>query len=165
MPELIKIQDSRRTFVNTLNELAERDEKIICIIPDVGFNYLDDPKNKFLVINVGAMEQFAVVFASALALDGWKVFCYSMINFVLFRPAEQVRNAAVFHNAPVTFLGVKGGPSYKFLGVGHNLLHDKEDFNFCDNIGLAWKNPQTNEEVKRDVIKAYYSNKPCYIRL
>ena len=160
---IIKTQDSPRTFVETLNELD--DPKIIVVIPDVGFNYLDAPANRFRVINTGVMEQHAAVFATALALEGWRVFCYSMINFVLFRCGEQVRNGAVFHNAPVTFLGVKGGPSYKFLGTGHNLLHDKEDFNFCDNIGLKWFNPQNNDEVRRDVFATYNSDKPNYIRL
>lgn len=163
MREIVKTQDSRRTFVETLNSL--NDPKIVVVIPDVGFNYLDDPKNKFRVVNVGVMEQQAAVFACSLALDGWKVFCYSMINFVLFRCAEQVRNGAVFHNAPVTFLGVKGGPSYKFLGVGHNLLHEKEDTAFCENIGLKWHVPQGNDEVRKSVLEAYNSKKPSYIRL
>lgn len=163
MKGIVKAQDSRRTFVETLNSI--NDPKIIVVIPDVGFNYLDDPKNKFRVVNVGAMEQHAAVFACGLAIDGWKVFVYSMINFVLFRCAEQVRNGAVFHNAPVTFLGVKGGPSYKFLGVGHNLLHEEEDTKFCDNIGLKWYKPQNNEGVREAVLKSYKSNKPNYIRL
>ena len=52
MAEIVKNQDTRRTFVETLNELAEHDPKIIVIICDVGFNYLDDPKNKFKVLEL-----------------------------------------------------------------------------------------------------------------
>ena len=155
--------DSRRVFINTLNEL--NDSNIIVIIPDVGFNYLDDPKNNFKVINLGVTEQSSTIIAATLALSGFKVFLYSMINFVLFRPGEMVRNAIVCHNAPVTLLGVKGSSSYKFLGFSHNLLHDKEDFNFCDNVGLKWCNPQSDNEVQAAVILAYKSNKPYYIRL
>lgn len=163
MPELIKRQDSRRTFIETLNGL--NDPNIIVIIPDVGFMYLDDPSNKFRVINLGVTEQSAMMIATGLALSGFKVFYYSMINFALFRPGEMVRNGLVCHKAPVTLIGVKGSSSYKFLGFSHNLLHDKEDFNFCDNIGLKWKNPQTNEEVKKAVLESYYSDNPSYIRL
>lgn len=165
MSKIIQHQDRRRVFVNTLNELAEKDDKIIVIIPDVGFNYLDDPNNKFKVINLGVTEQSATVIASALALSGFKVFLYSMINFVLFRNAEMVRNAIVLHKAPVTILGVKGGESYKFLGFSHNLLHDKEDFNFCDNIGLRWYNPSTLDEVLYVIKENYQSSFPSYIRL
>ena len=156
--------DSRRVFVDTLKELAKTNDKICVVISDVGFNYLSGDL-PFRVLNVGAAEQNAAVISCALSLEGWSVFCYSMINFALFRCGEQVRNGAVFHKTPVTFLGVKGGPAYKFLGTGHNLLHDKEDFNFCDNIGLKWHNPQSNEEVKQAVLESYHSGKPSYIRL
>lgn len=160
---LKKNSDSRREFVNTLNDL--NDPNIIVVILDVGFNYLDDPNNKFKVINLGVTEQSATIIAAALALSGFKVFLYSMINFVLFRPAEMVRNGIVCHKAPVTLLGVKGSSSYKFLGFSHNLLHDKEDFDFCDNIGLKWYNPQNNGQVREAVLESYESNKPNYIRL
>lgn len=165
MSEIIKQQDKRRTFVDTLKELAKTDDKIIVIIPDVGFNYLSESNLPFKVLNLGVTEQSATIIAAVLALSGFKVFLYSMINFVLFRNAEMVRNGIVCHNAPVTLLGVKGSSSYKFLGFSHNLLHDKEDFNFCDNIGLSWSNPQNNEEVREAVISAYKSNKAKYIRL
>jgi len=165
MAKIIKTQDHRRTFVDTLKDLAKTDDKIIVIIPDVGFNYLSEPTLPFRVLNLGVTEASSSVIAATLALSGFKVFFYSMINFALFRPGEFIRNAIVFHNAPVTILGVKGSESYKFLGTGHNLLHDKEDFNFCDNIGLKWHNPQNNEEVKKVVLESYYSDKPAYIRL
>lgn len=165
MAEIVKRQDSRRTFVDTLNKLAQSDPNIICIICDVGFLYLDDPKNKFRVINLGVTEQSATMIATALALSGFKVFLYSMINFVLFRPAEMVRNGIVCHKAPVTLIGVKGSSSYRFLGFSHNLLHENEDLMFCENIGLEHHTPQTNEEVEDVITDCYYSNKPNYVRL
>lgn len=165
MAEITQARDSRRIFVETLTELAKDDDKILVLIPDVGFNYLNDPKLPFRVINGGVTEQSLTIIASALALSGFRVFLYSMINFVLFRPGEMVRNAIVCHNAPVTLLGVKGSSSYKFLGFSHNLLHDEEDFKFCENIGLAWKNPKNNQEVRQAVLESYHSDKPSYIRL
>ena len=163
MPDIIKNQDNRREFVNTLNEL--NDPNIIVIIPDVGFNYLDDPNNKFKVLNLGVTEQSATIIAATLALSGFKVFLYSMINFVLFRPAEMVRNGIVCHNAPVTLIGVKGSSSYKFLGFSHNLLHESEDFDFCENIGLDYFAPENTQEVRQTIIDCYNSDKPNYVRL
>lgn len=165
MTELKKNLDSRREFVNVLNDLAEHNDKIVVIIADVGFNYLDDPNNKFKVLNLGVTEQSATIIAAALALSGFKVFLYSMINFVLFRNAEMVRNAIVCHKAPVTIIGVKGSESYKFLGFSHNLLHDKEDFNFCDNIGLKWHAPKNNHDVRQAVLESFKSTEANYIRL
>lgn len=164
MGEIKKVMDTRRIFVDTLNDLAEHDDKILVIIPDVGFLYLDDPDNKFRVLNLGITEQSATVIGATLALSGFKVFIYTMIPFVLFRPWEMVRNAIVKHNAPVTLIGVKGSKSYKMLGFSHNLIHEKEDIKMCDNIGLKWAIPKI-DEVKKTVIKAYKSKKPMYIRL
>lgn len=155
----------RRAFVETLKELAKTDDKIICVIPDVGFNYLSEPNLPFKVLNLGVTEQSATIIAAALALSGFKVFLYSMINFVLFRPAEMVRNAIVCHNAPVVLLGVKGSSSYKFLGFSHNLLHEQEDTQFCDNIGLDWVTPPDTDQVRRCLKEVYTWKKPVYIRL
>lgn len=165
MAEIIKKQDTRRVFVETLNELAENDPNIIVIICDVGFNYLDDPKNKFKVLNLGVTEQSAMVIAAGLALSGLKPYIYSMINFIIFRPHEMVRNAVCLHNANVKIIGVKGSEKYKFLGFSHNLLHNKEDISFCENIGLKWYIPKTNREVREVILETYKINSPCYIRL
>jgi transketolase C-terminal domain/subunit len=164
MSEIVKTRDSRRIFVETLNRLAETDSNIVVIIPDVGFNYLDSQDNKFRVLNLGVTEQSATIIAAAMALSGMSVYLYSMINFVLFRPAEMVRNGIVCHKAPVTLIGVKGSTSYKFLGFSHNLLHEKEDTNFCDNIGLRWKTPMT-DEVEQTILDAYKNKEPLYVRL
>jgi transketolase len=163
MSEIVKVLDNRRMFVNALNEL--NDPKTIVVIPDVGFLYLDDPANKFKVLNLGVTEQSSMIIAAALALSGFKVYYYSMINFSLYRPAEMVRNAVVCHNAPVTIIGVKGSTSYKFLGFSHNNLHENEDFNFCDNIGLEWHHPQSVDEVTALIAETNSNPKPRYIRL
>lgn len=167
MAEIVKKQDHRREFIDTLIELAEKDDKIVLIVPDVGFNYIEEFQKRFPTryFNFGVTEQSIVMIATGMASMGLKPYVYSMINFVLFRPAEMVRNGIVCHNANVKLLGVKGSSSYKFLGFSHNLLHEKEDFDFCDNIGLSWEWPQDNEEVRQAIISTYQSEKSAYIRL
>ena len=167
MNEITQVQDSRRIFIDTLCELAEKDDKILLVVCDVGFNYVDGFQQKFpsRYFNFGVTEQSSMMIATGLALSGMKPYIYSMINFVIFRPAEMVRNGIVKHNANVKVIGVKGSEKYKFLGFSHNLLHDKEDTNFCDNIGLEWHTPQTNEEVRKVILDTYKLDKACYIRL
>lgn len=166
MAEIIKRQDTRRIFVETLNELAENDPNIIVIICDVGFNYLDDPKNKFKVLNLGVTEQSAMIIAAGLALSGFKPYVYSMINFVIFRPYEAVRNAICLHNANVKIIGVKGSEKYKFLGFSHNLIAENEDIDVLKHLpnikSYIVKNPT---EVKSVVLDTYKMKSPCYIRL
>ena len=131
----------------------------------MGFNYLDDPNNKFKVINTGVTEQATMIIASALALSGFKPYVYSMINFVLFRPYEMVRNGIVHHKVNVKLLGVKGSSSYKFLGFSHNLTDDDEDVRACYNLGLDCFLPEDNEDVRKIILSTYESNRPSYIRL
>lgn len=164
MSDIIKQQDSRRAFVDTLDELAKSDKKIIVLIPDVGFNYLDNPKLNFPVINTGVTEQSTVAIAAGMALHGYKPYVYSMINFVLFRPAEMIRNCVVNHNANVKLIGVKGSEKYKFLGKSHNLLHEQEDTNFCQNINLDWITPNASD-VSEATKYMYDSDSPYYMRL
>lgn len=164
MSEIVQLQDNRRVFIDTLIELAEKDDKIVLITCDVGFNYLEVWQARFpdRYFNFGVTEQSSVLIAAGMALSGLKPYVYSMINFVLFRPGEMVRNGIVCHRANVKLIGVKGSEKYKFLGFSHNLLHDKEDTNFCENIGLDWNIPI---DVRKTILETYQSKNACYIRL
>ena len=166
MAEFIEKQDSRRIFIDTLIELAEKDPKIVLIVPDVGFFYIEKFQNKFpdRYFNFGVTEQSAVLMAAGLALAGYKPYLYSMINFVLFRPYEMVRNGIVKHNANVKLLGVKGSSSYKFLGFSHNMTDDEEDTRTCQNLGLDWAIGQ-EDKIRELILETYKWNKPVYIRL
>lgn len=171
MSDIIKVQDSRRIFIDTLIELAEQDPRIVLIVPDVGFNYINSFQEKFpdRFFNLGVTEQSTLMIATGMALSGLKPYVYSMINFVLFRPYEMVRNGVVHHNADVKLLGVKGSSGYKFLGFSHNMTSDHEDTDACEALGLDWITPvETTEfpdQVRRCIISTHQSSKPCYIRL
>jgi len=166
MAEIIKQQDTRRALVETLNELAEYDPNIIVIIPDVGFNYLDDPKNKFKVLNLGVTEQSTMTIAAGMALSGLKPYVYSMINFVTFRPYEALRNAVCLHGANVKIIGVKGSEKYKFLGFSHNLIAENEEIKVLEHLpNFKSFIADTPEEVRKVILETYKSNSPCYIRI
>lgn len=159
--------DKRKIFFEELIKLAEKDDKIVLIVPDVGFSYSEEFQNKFPTryFNFGVTEQSCILIASALALSGFKPYVYSMINFVLFRPAEMVRNGIVHHNANVKLLGVKGSEKYKFLGFSHNMNYPYEDEDFCSNINLKFSIPNTEDEVRKIISDTYLSEEPYYIRL
>src|SRR3990167_2836044 len=155
---LSKNLDSRRVFIQTLEELD--DPKNIIVTSDVGMNYLTDTKLK--VFNFGVTEQSSVIISASLALSGYIVWFYSMINFVVFRPYEMVRNAICMHNANVKLLGVKGSEAYKFLGFSHNLLHDREDKKVLSNLpNLKIHIPKSLQGVRETVIQESRRNGPC----
>lgn len=167
MAEIIKQQDNRREFIDTLCELAEKDDKIVLIVPDVGFNYIEEFQSRFpnRYFNFGVTEQSTILIASALALSGYKPYVYSMINFVLFRPYEMVRNGVVAHKANVKLIGVKGSESYKFLGFSHNMTHEDEDLDTCEVLYLDNFAPGNVDNVRLYIESSYRTETPTYIRL
>lgn len=168
MAEVIKQQDTRREFINTLLELAKKDDKIVLIIPDVGFNYIEEFREKFpdRFFNLGVTEQSVMIIAAGLALAGFKPYVYSMINFVVFRPYEAVRNAVCLHNANVKIIGVEGSEKYKLLGFSHNLIIENEEIKVLEHLpNLKCFIADNPEKVKDIILETYKMNSPCYIRI
>lgn len=166
MPELIKQQDTRREFIDTLMELAAKDPTITLSVPDVGFSYIEEYKKTYpnRYFNNGATELFTVADAAGQAIGGLKPHVYSMINFVAFRPFEAVRNCIAHHNVNVKLLGVKGSSGYAFLGFSHNMAFENEDTYHLSPYMDCYVT-QTPEETRKAVLGAYEKNKSCYIRL
>ena len=168
MSGIIKQQDTRRELIDILIELAEKDDKIVLIVPDVGFNYIEEFSKRFpdRFFNFGVTEQSTMVIAAGLALSGFKPYVYSMINFVAFRPYEMLRNAVCLHNANVKIIGVKGSEKYKFLGFSHNLIVENEEIKVFEHLpnlkSFIVKDPK---EVKNVILDTYKIKGPVYIRL
>ncbi len=168
MGEIVQVQDTRRVFIDTLCELAEEDKRIVLIIPDVGFNYVEKFAKMFpeRFFNLGVTEQSTMIIASALALSGLKPYIYSMINFVVFRPYEMLRNAVCLHNADVKIIGVKGSEKYKFLGFSHNMIVEDEDIKVLAHLpNIKTYTVKDPEKVRDVILETYKSNTACYIRL
>jgi len=167
MSEIIKTQDTRREFIDTLMELAEKDDRVVLIVTDVGFNYIEEFQKRFpdRFFNFGVTEQSAMIIAAGLALSGFKPYIYSMINFVVFRPYEMVRNAVCLHNANVKIIGVKGSDKYKFLGFSHNLIEENEEIEVLKHLpNIKSFIVQDPKKVKNIILETYKMNSPCYIR-
>jgi len=166
MGELVIKQDARREFIDTLCELAEVDDSIVFIVPDVGFLYVDKFKDKFpdRYFNLGVTEEAIMAIAAGMALSGLKPYVYSMINFIAFRPFEMVRNCIAMHKANVKLLGVKGSSTYKFYGFSHNIIFDEEDLYHLKPY-LDCYIPETNLDVRNIILDTYQNTKPAYIRL
>lgn len=122
------MKNGRKIVLETLMELCEKDEKIILVIGDVGFSFIELLKEKFpkQFLNVGVMEQSMMGIAVGLANEGYKPYVYTMKNFIIMRPFEQLRNDICYGNANVKLLSVGGSEAYKFLGMSHNIFGDEE---------------------------------------
>lgn len=116
----------RDAFIAELMELAERDPAVMLITGDLGFGVLNQYQDRFPAqfLNAGVAEQNMTGLAAGLALEGHKVYTYSIGNFTTLRCLEQLRNDVCYHDADVTAVAVGGGFSYGQLGMSHFATED-----------------------------------------
>ena len=116
----------RDAFIAELTALAEADPSVMLITGDLGFGVLTDYAERFpnQFLNAGVAEQNMTGLACGMALEGHKVYTYSIANFTTLRPLEQIRNDVCYHDADVTLVSVGGGFSYGQLGMSHFATED-----------------------------------------
>lgn len=116
----------RDAFIAELTDLAEADRSVTLITGDLGFGVLNAFAERFpdQFINAGVAEQNMTALACGMALEGHKVFTYSIGNFTTLRCLEQLRNDVCYHDADVTAVAVGGGFSYGQLGMSHFATED-----------------------------------------
>jgi transketolase len=160
--------NSRKVFVDWLSEKAREDDKIILIVADVGFSYIEDFAAEFpkQFLNVGVTEQSMTGIAAGMALCGFKPYIYSMIPFVTMRNYEQLRNDICYHNANVKIIGVQGSIHYKFLGFSHNMIGE-EDKKILAELPNLYVETKFNDESEllSNLEGSYVLKRPTYIRL
>ncbi len=160
-------ENRRKAFIEALTELARKDNKIILIIADVGFSFIEKFKEEFpnQFLNCGVVEQTMMGVAAGFANAGWKPYTYTMKNFTLLRPMEQVRNDICYPKRNVKMIAVSGSASYRFLGMSHNLYGDQEMHLLASLPNLKSYAPKTEEETKEIVKRTYQEEGPTYIEV
>jgi transketolase len=113
-------------FMQRLIRLAEKDDRILLVVGDLGFGMVEPFVSRFpkQFLNAGVAEQNMIGMATGMALEGYKVFAYSIANFAALRPLEQIRNDAAYHGANVNVVAMGGGFSYGALGFSHHATED-----------------------------------------
>lgn len=138
-PTAAGFQDCRNIWVQTLEQLAEADPRVVAVVNDsVGSSKLNSFQKKFpdRLINVGIAEQVMVGVGAGLANGGRIPFVSAASCFITGRALEQVKADIAYANFNVKLVGQSSGIAYGELGATH---HSIEDF--------AWLRPLTNLTV------------------
>ena len=111
-------KDSRKVFFDKLMKLAEKDKKLILIVCDLGFSFMEEFAEKFpkQFINAGIAEQNAIGIATGLKIAGYNPYVYSGAVFINYRCIEQIRDAW-FQGIDIKVVGTGASG---FLGFTHN---------------------------------------------
>ena len=155
----------RDEFVNQLEILAAKDSNLILITADLGFGIFDNFNAHFpeQFINVGVAEQNMTGIATGLALEGKKVFTYSIANFATLRCIEQIRNDAAYHNSNVTVVASGGGFTYGSLGMSHHATEDIAIMRALPDVTVVA--PCTAWEAFHGTEQLFNKSGVCYLRL
>ena len=155
----------RKTFINTLIDLARKDKDIVLITPDMGFSVLEPFFEEFpeRAINCGIAEQNAVSIASGLAIMGKKPYVYTIIPFLTGRAYEQVRLEVAYMNTNVKLIGIGAGFTYGAAGATHHAIEDISLMRSLPNMTVCC--PGDNNEAEQIIKETVNNDKPMYIRI
>tara|TARA_B100000029_G_scaffold516703_1_gene632899 strand:+ start:3946 stop:4863 length:918 start_codon:yes stop_codon:yes gene_type:complete len=155
----------RTAFIETLRELARKDERVFLITADMGYSvfekFMEEFPDRFL--NTGIAEQNTIGIAAGLASRGKVVFVYSIIPFVTMRCFEQVRLDLAYNFMNVKLVGVGAGLTYGSLGSSHHALEDIAIMRSLPDMTVLC--PGDPIETKELVKRSFEYNGPVYIRL
>ena len=155
----------RNKFIESLIEMAKKNEKVILVVGDLGFSVVEPFQERFpdRFINAGICEQNMTSLAAGMAKEGFKVFIYSIGNFPTFRAAEQIRNDICYHNLDVTIVTVGGGLAYGNLGYSHHAIQDYGLMRLFPEMTII--SPGDPNEVNNCMDFISKNKSPKYLRL
>lgn len=156
----------RKSFTDTLLELAREDKDIIAVTSDASGSATLTDFAKALpeqFIEVGIAEQNAVGISAGLASTGMKVFIFGPACFYVARALEQVKVDMAYSQMPVKICGVSGGVAYSQLGATHHSLHDIAVLRTFPGMEIYL--PCDVRQTRKMVEKMVNHPKPAYIRV
>ena len=155
----------RKTFINILVQIAEKDERIYLLTADMGYGLVEPFAKRFpdRFINVGVAEQNMIGIATGLALSGKIPFVYSIGNFPTLRCIEHIRNDICYHNLNVNIVAGNTGLTYGALGSSHHATEDIAIMRALPNMSVIVPSDKIEVSLATKAIAALKT--PCYLRL
>ena len=152
----------RREFGNIINELAEKDKKIVLIVGDIGYGIFDKFRKNHPTrfFNFGICEQSIIGTAAGMALEGLKPWVYTITPFLIERPFEQIKLDINQQKADVKLIGYADYPS---LGPSHAEIDAKKMMRLFKNIKSFF--PKDSKQTRTIVNKIYKIKGPAFISL
>ena len=152
----------RLSFGRVINEIANKDSKLVLLVGDIGYGIFDEfrknhPKKFF---NLGICEQSLIGVAAGMALEGLKPWVYTITPFLIERPFEQIKLDV---NEQKTNVKLVGFADYPTLGPTHREINAKKLMSLFKNIKSFY--PKDSAETKNAVRLAYKINGPAFISL
>ena len=162
-----KIESTRIGFMQGLEILAEKDERIMLVCADSllamrATDFIEKFPDRY--VEVGIAEQNAAATSAGLALEGLIPFFATYAGFITMRACEQIRTFIAYPNLNVKLAGVNGGiAAGEREGVTHQFFEDIGILRTIANITILV--PADADQARQAAIAAVSIPGPVYIRL
>jgi len=135
------VRNYRRIVIDKLIPYFERDSRYYLLVGDMGFGAVDALRARWpeRVLNCGIMEQGMTGIAAGMSLSGLVPIVYSIVNFLAFRAAEQIRNDVALQGLGVKFIGTGANDYFRALGSSH--CCGKDDVEVMRLLGIEVYDP------------------------
>ncbi len=159
-------QNYRKEIVDTIIPYAKGDERIVLLVCDMGFGVTDNFKKEFpkRIFNMGIMEQGTVGIAAGMAMTGLIPVVYSIVNFLVYRALEQIRNDVVLQDLNVKFIATGVNDYFKFLGPSHCCGEDDKKIMQLINMRVFDPYERQNTDFSKMIKEWILDSKAGYIR-
>jgi transketolase len=155
----------RKTSLDSVYELAKRDQRVIFIGSDLGPGVLDSMKvempERFFM--EGVSEQHIVGMAAGLAMEGFIPYVNTIATFLTRRCYEQIALDLCLQDLPVRLIANGGGAVYAPLGPTHLAVEDISIMRALPNMAVVL--PCDADEMRRFMATTLDWPHPIYIRL
>ena len=155
----------RKTVLESVYELAKKDERIFYIGSDLGYGTLQKFKEEMpgRFFMEGINEANMIGLAAGLAMEGKIPYVNTISTFLTRRCFEQIVIDLCLHKANVRLIGNGGGVVYAPLGPTHLAIDDIGILRTIPNMTIVA--PADAEEMKRLVPATVDYSGPIYIRI
>jgi len=152
----------RRTFGKIISDIADKDDKIVLLVGDIGYSIFDEFRKKHpkKFYNLGICEQSIIGVSSGMALEGLKPWVYTITPFLIERPFEQIKLDIDQQNANVKLVGFADYPT---LGPTHKEINALELMKLFKNIKSYF--PANSSETEEAIFNCYKNYGPNFISL
>jgi transketolase len=158
--------DCRDAFAATLDQVAERDNRVVIVVNDsIGSSKLAGFRKRWpeRTVNVGIAEQNMVGVGSGLANGGKIPFVSAASCFLTARALEQIKADVAYTNANVKLVGQSPGVAYGELGPTHHSIEDMGWLRLLPNLAVLV--PSDPWETARAVEAAASHEGPVFLRI
>ena len=155
----------RKTFAESMIQLAREDEKLVVLIGDISHHLLRDFEKEFpnRFYNVGICEQAIVGLAAGLAMEGYRPVVHTIAPFCVERAYEQIKVDLCYQKLDVTIISVGASFDYAHLGCTHHCYEDISILRPLPNIDLFV--PGNSEEFKDLLEDSWGNGRAKYFKL